>query len=228
MKLSVIIPIYNEAATCSQLIEKVKLLPIQKQIIVVDDCSTDSSKDLLNKIDGIELITHQKNLGKGSAVQSAIPLIKGDFVVFQDGDLEYNPADYKKMLYQLDNNKADVVFGSRWLEKASSKRFHTIGNRFITWFANFVIGASLTDMASCYKMMPTNVLRSLDITSSGFGLEAEITAKIFKRKLRVIEVPISYTRRTKFEGKKLRLTDGIIASFTLLRHAIFYTKRDIN
>ncbi len=217
MKLSVIIPIYNEAATCSLLIEKVKLIPIQKQIIVVDDCSTDGSGGILKGIGDIELIRHQVNRGKGSAVQTALTHLKGDFVVLQDGDLEYNPADYEKMLNQLENDSADVVYGSRWLGKTSSLSYHTVGNRFITWFSNRVTGAALTDMTSCYKMMPTEIFRSLDICSAGFGLEAEITAKVFKKKLRVIEVPISYERRTKPEGKKLRLTDGLIACWTLLK-----------
>ena len=220
MKLSVIIPIYNEAATCSLLIEKVKLIPIQKQIIVVDDCSTDGSGGILKGIGDIELIRHQVNRGKGSAVQTALTHLKGDFVVLQDGDLEYNPADYEKMLNQLENDSADVVYGSRWLGKTSSLSYHTVGNRFITWFSNRVTGAALTDMTSCYKMMPTEIFCSLDICSAGFGLEAEITAKVFKRKLRVVEVPISYERRTKSEGKKLRLTDGLIACWTLLKYTL--------
>ena len=220
MKLSVIIPIYNEAATCSLLIEKVKLIPIQKQIIVVDDCSTDGSGGILKGIGDIELIRHQVNRGKGSAVQTALTHLKGDFVVLQDGDLEYNPADYEKMLNQLENDSADVVYGSRWLGKTSSLSYHTVGNRFITWFSNRVTGAALTDMTSCYKMMPTEIFCSLDICSAGFGLEAGITAKVFKRKLRVVEVPISYERRTKSEGKKLRLTDGLIACWTLLKYTL--------
>ena len=220
MKLSVIIPIYNESATCSLLIEKVKSVPIQKQIIVVDDCSTDDSGNILKEIDDIELIRHQVNRGKGSAVQTALTHLKGDFVVLQDGDLEYNPADYEKMLNQLENDSADVVYGSRWLGKTSSLSYHTVGNRFITWFSNRVTGAALTDMTSCYKMMPTEIFCSLDICSAGFGLEAEITAKVFKRKLRVVEVPISYERRTKSEGKKLRLTDGLIACWTLLKYTL--------
>ena len=218
MKLSVIIPIYNEETTCRQLIEKVKSVPIQKQIIVIDDGSTDSSSSILKQINGIELITHGINRGKGSAVQSAIPHITGDFVVLQDGDLEYNPADYEQMLHKLENDNADVVFGSRWIENTSSLAYHTMGNRLITWFANQLLGVTLTDMASCYKMMPAKTLRSLKISSAGFGLEAEITAKVFKKKLRVIEVPIDYERRTKSEGKKLRLKDGIIACWTLLRN----------
>ena len=218
MKLSVIIPIYNEEKTCSQLIEKVESVSIQKQIIVVDDGSTDDSNSILKEINGIELITHEVNRGKGAAVQSAIPYIKGDFVVLQDGDLEYSPTDYEKMLCLLESGRADVVFGSRWLNKTSSLAYHTIGNHLITWFANQVTGASLTDMASCYKMMSAQVFRSLKISSAGFGLEAEVTAKVFKQKLRVIEVPIGYDRRTKFEGKKLRLKDGLIAFWTLLRN----------
>ena len=218
MKLSVIIPIYNEENTCRKLIEKVKSVPIHKQIIVVDDGSTDGLGNMLKEIDDIELIQHQKNLGKGSAVQSAIQHITGDFVVLQDGDLEYSPSDYEKMLTLLEADRADVIFGSRWLEKTSSLAYHTIGNRLITWFANRVTGAPLTDMASCYKMMPANIFRSLNLSSTGFGLEAEITAKVFRRKLRVVEVPVRYERRSKSEGKKLRLKDGIIACWTLLRN----------
>ena len=228
MKLSVIIPIYNEAATCSLLIEKVKSAPIQKQVIVVDDCSTDGSGVILKEIDDIELIRHQVKQGKGSAVQTALTHVKGDFIVLQDGDLEYNPADYEKMLNQLENDSADLVYGSRWLGKTSPLSYHTIGNRFITWFANLVTGAALTDMASCYKMMPVEIFRSLDICSAGFGLEAEITAKVFKKKLRVVEVPISYERRTKSEGKKLRLSDGLIAGCTLLRHTFFNSGRKVD
>tara|TARA_B100000959_G_C14656729_1_gene490718 strand:- start:1 stop:669 length:669 start_codon:yes stop_codon:yes gene_type:complete len=220
MILSVIIPIYNEENTCRQLIEQVKSVPIQKQIIVVNDGSTDGSSNILKNIEGIKLIVHEINLGKGSAIQSAIPHVKGDFIILQDGDLESSPSDYEKMLHKFENDRVDVVFGSRWIEKTSSLNYHTIGNRLITWFANRVIGASLTDMASCYKMMPTEIFRSLNISSKGFGLEAEITAKVFKRKLRVLEVPISYDRRTKSQGKKLRLKDGLIAGFTLLKHTM--------
>ena len=220
MKLSVIIPIYNEAATCSKLIEKVKSVPIQKQVIVVDDCSTDGSGDILKEIDDIELIQHQVNQGKGSAVQTALTHVKGDFIALQDGDLEYNPADYEKMLNQLENDSADVVYGSRWLGKTSPLSYHTVGNRFISWFANLVTGATLTDMASCYKMMPAKILISLNITSVGFGLEAEITSKVFNRKLRVMEVPINYERRSKSEGKKLRLKDGLVACYALLKYTM--------
>ena len=220
MKLTVIIPIYNEEKTCSQLIEKVKSVHIQKQIIVVNDGSTDDSGNILKNIDGIELIAHEINRGKGSAVQSAIPHITGDFVVLQDGDLEYSPSDYVKMLNVLVNNKADVVFGSRWLEKRSSMAYHTIGNRLITWLTNQVIGSELTDMASCYKMMPTKIFRSLNIASADFGLEAEITAKVFKKDLRVIEVPIGYERRSKSDGKKLRLKDGLFACYALFKYTM--------
>ena len=125
--------------------------------------------------------------------------------------------DYEKMLNELENGRDDVVFGSRWIEKQSPPSFHTIENRLITWFANLVTGGTLTDMASCYKMMSAKTLHSLNITSKGFGLEAEITAKVFKRKLTVMEIPIDYERRGKSEGKKLRLKDGLIACWTLLR-----------
>ncbi len=220
MKLSVIIPVYNEEATCSQLIEKVKSVPIQKQIIVVDDGSTDGSRDILKEIEGTKLIAHEINRGKGSAVQSATPHITGNFVMLQDGDLEYNHSDYEKMLTLLEVYKADVVFGSRWLEKKTTMSYHTAGNRLITWLSNLLTGESITDMASCYKMMSTKIFRSLNIASAGFGLEAEITAKVFKQKLRVVEVPISYEQRSKSEGKKLRLKDGLVACYALLKYTM--------
>ena len=175
---------------------------------------------ILNKIEGIKLIVHEINQDKGSAIQSALPHITGDFVMLQDGDLGNSPSDYEKMLTLLEADRADVVFGSRWLEKISSLSYHTIGNRLITWLANRVAGASLTDMASCYKMMSTKIFRSLNITSKGFGLESETTAKVFRRKLRVIEIPISYERRSKSQGKKLRLKDGLVACYALLKYTM--------
>ncbi|MBC8174058.1 MAG: glycosyltransferase family 2 protein [Candidatus Marinimicrobia bacterium] len=221
MRLTVVIPIYNESATCQTLIERVKTNPIPRQIIVIDDGSTDGSTQILRNIKEIDLIKHDINQGKGAAVQTAIPHIRGDYVILQDGDLEYNPSDYKKLLQPLEDGTADAVYGSRWLGKNPRWTFHYIGNRLITFLSNLLNGANITDMASCYKAMPSDILRSLDIRSTGFGLEAEITAKLFKRDATVVEVPIDYKRRTKQAGKKLRIKDGVIAAWSCLKYKLW-------
>ena len=220
MRLTVVIPIYNESATCKMLIERVKTNPIPKQIIVIDDGSTDGSTQILRDIKEIDLITHDINQGNGTAVQTAIPHIRGDYVILQDGDLEYDPSDYKKLLQPLEDGTADAVYGSRWLEKNPCWTFHYMGNRLITFLSNLLNGANITDMASCHKAIPSDILRSLDIRSTGFGLEAEITAKLFKRDARIVEVPIHYQRRTKQAGKKLRLKDGLVSAWSCVKYRI--------
>ncbi len=222
MLLTVIIPIYNEAATCAKLIDRVKAVPIDKQIIVVDDGSTDGSREILEAIPGIQLLRHRKNRGKGAAVRTALPYTKGEYVIFQDGDLEYDPADFIRLLEPLQDGVADAVFGSRWMERTAPHTFHTLGNRLITRFSNRVSGGELTDIASCYKMLPMNYLRDLHLKSTGFGLEAEITAKVLRKGYRVLEIPIRYTRRSKKEGKKLRLKDGLVAVWS----CVWYRFRD--
>ncbi len=220
MQLSVIIPIYNEASTCFELIENVKSVPLNKQIIVVDDASTDGSYDILKSIDDILLISHKSNQGKGASIKTAIPHITGDFVIFQDGDLEYTPDDYVPMLEKISNN--DAVFGSRFLPSEQHLTYHTVGNKLITRFFNIVTGTSLNDIASCYKLLPVQLLHKLNIQSNGFGLESEISTKLVKGNYRITEIPIEYKRRSKHEGKKLRLIDGIIAAWTILKYNFKY------
>lgn len=221
MKISVIIPIYNEAATCIDLINSVKAVSLEKEIIVVDDGSTDGTAEKLATLEGINLLTHTQNVGKGAAVQTATDHIKGDIVVLQDGDLEYNPEEYHALVEQIQNKNTDIVFGSRWLGKKNALSFHYVGNKLITLFSNMINQRWVNDMASCYKAIPADIFRNLELKSKGFGLEAEITAKIFRKGYKVKEVPISYERRTSAEGKKLRLKDGLISALACLRFRFF-------
>lgn len=219
--LSVIIPIYNEKTTCLKLIEKVKAIPIDKEIIVVNDGSTDGSREILESISGINLIHHDYNHGKGSAVQTAVPFCRGEYVILQDGDLEYDPIAYHNLLEPIINKDADVVFGSRWLNQGLKTSYHTRGNKIITWFSNLINGKSITDVASCYKVLPLKYFKALKIKSDGFGLETEIAAKVFRHGYSVVEVSVSYKRRKIEEGKKLRLIDGIISAWSCLRFRFF-------
>ena len=221
MKISVIIPIYNEAATCIELINKVQAVLLEKEIIIVDDGSSDGTAELLSNIEGITLLTHSINQGKGAAVQTAIEHISGDLVILQDGDLEYDPEDYQKLIKPITAGEADVVFGSRWLNNANKWSFHYFGNKLITLFSNIVNLRWINDMASCYKAIPVDIFRNLHLRSQGFGLEAEITAKTFRKGYSIKEIPISYSRRTSAEGKKLRLKDGLVSARACLRYRFF-------
>ena len=221
MKISVIIPIYNEAATCIELINKVQAVLLEKEIIIVDDGSSDGTTELLSKIEGIILLTHSINQGKGAAVQTAIQHISGELVILQDGDLEYDPEDYQKLIKPITAGEADVVFGSRWLNNANKWSFHYFGNKLITLFSNIVNLRWINDMASCYKAIPIDIFRDLHLRSQGFGLEAEITAKMFRKGYSIKEIPISYTRRTYVEGKKLRFKDGLVSASACLRYRFF-------
>ena len=221
MKISVIIPVYNEVATCIELINRVQAVPIEKEIIVVDDGSTDGSTDKLAALDNITLLKHEVNCGKGAAVQTAVEHIAGELVILQDGDLEYDPADYQKLIKPITTGQADVVFGSRWLGKHNAWSLHYLGNKLITFFSNIINQRCINDMASCYKAIPTDIFRSLELKSNGFGLEAEITAKVFRKRFKVKEIPISYKRRTSAQGKKLRLKDGLVSAVACLRFRFF-------
>ncbi len=221
MKISIIIPVYNEAATCVELINKVKNHPLEKEIIVVDDGSTDGSYELLSQVENITLLKHENNKGKGAAIQTAIPFIGGDIVILQDGDLEYDPTDYDVLIRPIEAGEADIVFGSRWLKRKNPWSFHYFGNRLITFFSNILNQRWINDMTSCYKAIPRNIFKQLELKSQGFGLEAEITAKVFKKGYRVKEVPISYKRRTLKEGKKLRLKDGLVSAWACMRFRFF-------
>ncbi len=224
MKVSVIIPVYNEKNTIEKVIEKVNAVPIDKEIIIVDDGSTDGTRQILERIleqkdPRIKVIFQPENMGKGSAIRRAINEITGDVVVIQDADLEYEPMDYLRLIDPIRQGKSDVVYGSRVLGKnpVSSFSFY-IGGRFLSFLTNLLYRTSITDEPTCYKMFRADVLRSIKLRCRGFEFCPEITAKIAKRKIRIYEVPIAYIPRSIKEGKKIRWKDGLVAIWTLIRY----------
>ena len=217
--ISVIIPVYNEESTCHEIINKVKKVNLVKEIIVVDDASTDSTFEILNKIGDITVIKHDKNMGKGAAVITGLGYVKCNYVITQDADLEYYPEDYYKLAEALNTMKVEVIYGSRWLEKPIEWNIHYLINQMISLFANVFNGVFITDMPTCYKLMPTHLLKSLSIQSNGFGIDAEITTKLARNNTSIKEIPIKYSKRGKQSGKKLRLRDGLVAAWTCFRYS---------
>lgn len=222
--LSIIVPVFNEERTLVPLLKKVwavKLMGLQKQIIVVDDGSSDKTRDLLKKVKfpGMEVYFHPENRGKGAAIRTAIPHTTGDYVVVQDADLEYDPSDYEKLLGPLMEGKADVVYGSRFM--GTHQAFvltHYLGNIFLSFLTTVLYGTVLTDMETCYKVFKGDILRSLILRSNRFEFEPEVTAKLLKKGYRLYEMPISYHGRGFSEGKKITWRDGFSALWTLLRY----------
>ena len=225
MKLSVIIPVYNEKDTVLELLRRVKNAPFDKEILVVDDGSTDGSRRLIQdyKEGGITALYHDKNLGKGAAIRTALPKVTGEIVLIQDADLEYDPADYKDLLGPLFDGRADVVYGSRFLGGPHRVLFywHYVGNRLFTFLTNILYNINLTDMGTCYKAFRTEALKGLRLRSDRFGFEPEVTAKVCKKKLRIYETPISYSGRSYAEGKKITWRDGLVYFYCLLKYRIF-------
>ncbi len=225
--LSVVIPVYNESATLEQVVERVRAVPVRKQLVMVDDGSTDGSRDILTKLendDDVTVVLHEKNKGKGAALKTGFAAATGDVVLIQDADLEYDPADYPKLLRPFFDARADVVYGSRFLvgEYARVHLFyHYVGNRFLTFLSNIMTGLNLTDMETCYKAFRREVLQSIEVKSKRFTVEPELTAKIAKAGLRIFEVPISYAGRNYNEGKKITWRDGIAALWAIFRFRFF-------
>jgi len=224
-KVTIIIPVFNEKNTLKALLEKVEqanFSGLEKEIIMVDDCSTDGTTDILKELsNNYKVLFHEKNQGKGAAIRTAVKEASGDFVVIQDADLEYLPDDYDKLLPLLINNQADVVYGSRFKETQNSKNFilkNKIANKFLTLLTNILYGAEITDMETCYKAFKREFIQSITIKSNRFDFEPEITAKIMKKKARLKEVPISYFGRGHEEGKKINWKDGIHAILTLIKY----------
>jgi glycosyltransferase involved in cell wall biosynthesis len=218
-----IIPAFNEARTIAELIERIDRLGISSQLIVVDDGSTDDTPAIVEKVAGGRddvVFIRKANEGKGSAIQAAIPRIRGRVSVIQDADLEYDPIDVPRLIKPIEDGAADVVFGSR-LSGGQPQRaylfWHLLGNRFLSLLTNVLFNTTLSDMETGYKAFRSDVLRSLDLRENGFGIEPEITAKVCRRKLRVYELPVAYYGRTYAEGKKITWRDGFKAIWVLLR-----------
>jgi glycosyltransferase involved in cell wall biosynthesis len=220
--LSVVMPVFNERETIDEIIRRVLAVPVRKELIVVDDCSTDGTRDMLKELQqrhGFRLCLQDRNRGKGAALRRGFAEVTGDLVLVQDADLEYSPEEYPDLIGLICEGRADVVYGSRFLGRHRVFLFtHYLGNRFLTLLTNVLYNTMLTDMETCYKVMRTEVLRSFALRSNGFGIEPELTAKIFKRGFRVYEVPITYDGRGYDEGKKITWRDGIVALWVLMRY----------
>jgi glycosyltransferase involved in cell wall biosynthesis len=225
MLLSVIVPVYNEKSTIQELLQKVSSIDTVKEIIVVDDCSTDGTKEILEKVSGgkIKVLSHDINLGKGAAVRTALKHATGEIVIIQDADLEYDPKEYPNLIDPILEGKADVVYGSRFLGGPHRVLFfwHCIGNKIITTFANMLSNLNLTDMETGHKAFRREIIQNLDLKSNRFGFEPEITMKLAKAHCRIYEVPVSYWGRDYSEGKKITWKDGMAALYHILRFRLF-------
>ena len=225
-KISIVIPVYNEINTLETLLEKVEkasFCSLEKEIIMVDDGSIDGTRDLLKKLEktkNYKIYFHAKNMGKGAAIRTALSYVTGDIVVIQDADLEYDPNDYENPVRLIIEDKADVVYGSRFLGNKRSETFtltHFLGNKLLTFITNLLYGTTLTDMETCYKAFRYDVIKNITIKSNKFDFEPEITAKVLKRKHHLVETPISYFGRAHNEGKKITWKDGFAAISALIR-----------
>ena len=224
MKLSIVIPVYNEVKTLLETIRRVKNSPFDKEILVVDDASSDGTRELMEaNRDGIIPLFHERNQGKGAAIRTALPSITGNIVIIQDADLEYDPSEYPHLIAPILDGKADVVYGSRFQGGTHRVLFfwHAVGNRVITTLSNMLTGLNLSDMETGYKVFRADVLKRIRIESNRFGFEPEITAKVAKGGFRVYEVPISYWGRDYSEGKKISWKDGVAAIYWIVRYNLF-------
>jgi len=213
--LSVVIPVYNEETSVAELVERVKAVPVDKEIIIVDDHSNDGTLGVLSRIPDIRVISHPANRGKGAAVRTGLAQAKGDVVVIQDADLEYDPDDYPVLLRPFADPRVDAVYGSRFRGRGSFLLTSKLANYFLTFLTNALFGGRVTDMETCYKLIRRPLFRSLDLTADRFELEPEITAKLLRRRCRIAEVPIRYSARR--DGKKIGPRDGISACIALAR-----------
>jgi glycosyltransferase involved in cell wall biosynthesis len=219
--VSVIVPVYNERQTIAELLRRVRAVPIPTQIIVVDDGSTDGTAEVVRRetTDGaIELVVHEVNRGKGAAVRSGLERVRGEVVIIQDADLEYDPGEYPLLLAPIEKGIAWVVYGSRFLGPHRAMYFwHSVGNKLLTLTCNVLFDTTLTDLETCYKVFTTDVIRSFRLRSDRWGFDPEVTAKVLKRGHRIYEIPISYAGREFHEGKKITWKDGFRVFLALLR-----------
>jgi len=226
VKLSIVIPVFNEIGTIDEIIRRVRETPYDKEIIIVDDCSTDGTMDHLRTLENesdLRIIFHEKNMGKGAALRTGFGNVTGDIVIVQDADLEYDPGEYSRLIQPILDNKADAVYGSRFMGGPRRVLYfwHTVGNRLLTIFSNMMTNLNLTDMETCYKVFRSDLLKKISIKSNRFGVEPEITAKISRLGARVYEIPISYHGRKYSEGKKIGWKDGVNAVFSIIRFRLF-------
>lgn len=215
MKLSVLVPVYNEEKSVAELIARVKSVPVDKEIIVVDDHSRDRTLEVLRTIPGIRVFTHEVNRGKGAGIRTALAHATGDVVLIQDADLEYNPDDYPVLLAPFSDPDVDVVYGSRFRGGGDFLFMSKMANYFLTFWTNILFGGKVTDMETCYKAIRRPLFQGLGLTADRFEIEPEITAKLMRRRCRIVEVPISYKARR--EGKKIGPKDGIMACYFLAK-----------
>ena len=225
MKLSIVVPVYNETRTIEQVLNRLVEVPYEKEIIVVDDGSTDGTSDVLERCSHpeVKVCRHEKNMGKGAALRTAFAEMSGDIAIIQDADLEYDPKDYPRLLEPILAGHADVVYGSRFLGGPHRVLlfWHYAGNKLITLLSNVMTNLNLTDMETGYKVFRADVIKGLNLKSNRFGCEPEITAKVAKRGYRIYEVPISYYGRTPSEGKKITWKDGLAALLHIIRFRFF-------
>ena len=224
--LSIVIPVYNERETISDILTAVEATPFRKEIIVVDDGSSDGTRELLAAMQyaNLKIILHDRNQGKGAALQTGFSHATGDIIIIQDADLEYDPEEYPVLLKPILDGKADVVYGSRFAGHGAHRViyfWHYVGNRFLTLLSNLFTNLNLTDMETCYKVFTREALAGVDIKEKRFGFEPEITAKMAKKKLRIYEVPISYYGRTYEQGKKIDWRDGVRAIWCILKYNLW-------
>ena len=226
MRISIVIPVYNEASTIAEVVARVQSTPYDTEIVIVDDASTDGTRDVLKELDGkggVAVLLHDRNQGKGAALRTGFTHVTGDIVIIQDADLEYDPGDYAKLLEPILNDKADVVYGSRFM--GGPRRvllfWHSMGNMLLTLLSNALTNLNLTDMETCYKAFRAPILKDLRFKSNRFGFEPEFTAKVARLGCRIYETPITYSGRTYAEGKKIGWKDGVAALYAIIRFRLF-------
>ena len=223
MKLSVVIPVFNEENTLRLLLDKVLRVNIEKELIIVDDFSTDGSRGIIQeyaKLQNVKTVYHERNYGKGKAIRSGIQYVTGDIVIIQDADLEYEPEDYTLLVKPIVGGKTNVVYGSRELGTTNRHSYFSfyIGGKFLSWLTNFLYRSDITDEPTCYKVFRTDLIKSMPLKCIRFEFCPEVTAKVLKRGEKIIEMPIHYYPRTKNDGKKIKWKDGVEAIWTLIKY----------